>query len=90
MLACPAFATKILVLTTEENPLTNPDLPVIQSNCIQEFSALQSSGAATVDVKDGILNTGTLTAADFAPAAGGYDLVSSARFTGRFQWRINR
>jgi hypothetical protein len=70
MLASPALAARILVLTTNE---TDSAAIIIQDNCIQEF---QNSGAATVDVKADILNTGTLTAADFAPTAGGYDIVA--------------
>ncbi|MDR2127521.1 MAG: hypothetical protein LBP52_00405 [Burkholderiaceae bacterium] len=70
MLASPALAARILVLTTTENPSSHPDAVTMTSNCIQEF---QTISATPVDVKTNMNAAGTLTMADFAPA---YDIVA--------------
>lgn len=65
-----AQAQRVLVLTTSE---TRSDAVTIQQNCIGEF---QNSSATTVDVRAGALNSATtLTAADFNPPEGPYDVV---------------
>jgi hypothetical protein len=74
MLASPALAARILVLTTNG---TDADSIYLRQQCTQEF---QSSGATTVDVWPGDLGADTLTAADLAPAGVSYDIVAVCVF----------